>query len=1550
MNRRRFARAVRLNLLRAVFLALIAAPIIGQYENQPYFSLSSNRTFGGHESPTIQLSGYGIEAVRIRVYRVNDAVQFMRQMEDPHTFNSRYPRPHGKLTLLERIHNWKRGLRRDIRVELRGQFTESPRRHLGSLFHHQQPTKVNATYFADAPVLNPDQLVLSFLQTLPGQTWKVAQVPIPVKNKGVFLVEAVHANLRAYTILAVSDIVLVTKTGRDHILHFVADRETGEPVAGARISTMTRNENPSTIETDADGVAIKALDKNVRPASDLRVVAQHGPDVAFGDLGEWNFSQRERNLAGLVYTDRPVYRPGDTMHFRGILREQHGLGYAVPAGQTFSVEVMDPDGKAIFQKSLTANSNGILHDELPLPRNAALGNYFVQVRSGENLIAGNFEVQEYKKPEYEVRVLPEKSRVLEGDSVKTTIDARYYFGEPVNGANVKYSIYRTRYWAPFWYDAEEGQSEEYDGGPGMAYDNPAGEQISQGTGQLDSDGKLTIDVPTTVSNDKTDYQYRIEAGVTDQAGREISGTGRLIATYGSFLLNIQPDRWFYEPGSSASFKIQARDYDNKPVSAAVHVEIASWYWRTRKAGQPEAQTNVKTGADGVATAELQIPAEGGTYRVLATAPTPEGRVVQQVEYLWVAGSNWNAFWGEGRQSVQIVPDKTSYKPGDSAKILIVAGQDHTPVLVTVEGRDIRSHQLVRSKGPTAVFQYTVTRDDEPGFFVSAQFLRNGKMYQSQKRINVPPDDHRLCITLATDKPQYQPGQTATYNIEAKSMDGKPVRGADFSLGVVDEAIYAIRRDTTPDPLNTFYGRSWNSVYTENSLTYFFTGDAGTRRMRLAQVRSEAYLAQLKPDRLVQPKIRKVFPDTAFWAADITTDDNGRAQAHVTFPDSVTTWRATVRGASPDDRFGSGVLKTIVRKNLIVRLAVPRFFVQGDEVVISALVHNYLQTDKQARVAVNLTGLDLLSGTPRQDVEAPSKSEVKVSWRVKAEQVRQAKITAEALTNEESDALEVDLPVNPPGVPVHQAESGSLSDSASAHFSLTFPATAVPGSRSLSIRLASSVTGTLFGALQYLTSFPYGCVEQTMSSFLPDLMVDKAVQELGLKQPIDQADLDRKIQTGLDRLYNFQHDDGGWGWWQSDESHPFMTAYVVAGLSDARTAGISVRPEALTRGIAWMQQYLAQNRDAAADLRAYMNFALAQAGAADKSSLNDTYASRSDLSPYGTALLGLALEKVKDHRATELADRLEHSVRQDAQEAWWPATRDAMLDFEADVTPESTAYAVKFLSHAAPNSTLLPKAALWLVNHRNEGYWWSSTKQTAMVIYGLLDYLKTTGELHPDLSATVLVNGKPAASQSFTSDSGLADPEFVLDESKLQPGANQIQIATSGKGRLYYSVSANSSSNEAKFEKNGAISLNLLRDYYRLSPTHDGERIVYDLTPLNGPVSQGDLIAVRLTVTGSDWRYLLVEDPIPAGTEFVEHDNLYELRDKPPWWAYWFTRREMHDDRMAIFQKFFHEGQQQYFYLLKVVNPGVFQVSPARVQPMYQPQHQATTEARTLEIR
>jgi len=1396
--------------------------------------------------------------------------------------------------------------------------------------------------FAEAPVLNSQQLVLSFVKPVAAKSrWDREEVAVGVKEKGVYLVEAVRKDLRAYTILMVSDLVLISKTGNGKIVNLVVDRRTGEPAANIEVTAVSKQNQLAQSKSDRDGIAEFAA---VPPRDGgLIVLARNGRDVAVNAVNGRPYGPNSEQWKGYVYTDRPVYRPGHTVHFKAILRLETPDGYQVPAGRKLAVEIQDSGLKPVYQKTLTASPNGTIEDHLILAPGAALGIYFIQAKAGDDYMGGNFEVEEYKKPEYEVRVAVSKSRVLQGETVPAVIDAKYFFGEPVSGAKVKYAIYRGRYWFPLWYDPED---EAVQTEPDANANDDSGDQVGEQEGRLDAEGRLTIHVPTSVSGQKNDSLYRIEARVADAANREISGTGWIVATYGSFALNVSPERYVYSPGSRGAFTIEARDYSNNPIRTRARVELLEWEYRAPL--RNISTTEVDVGAAGSAKIELAIPPKGGSYVVRATARTSEGRDVEGSTYVWVSGGSWGMDSTRG-QAVQMITDKKTYRAGDTAKLMIVAGQPGTAVYVTVEGRDIRQYHLLRSQDSTLTFNVPVTAKDEPGITVNAAFVRNGLLRQGSKYVRVPPVEHELNVKVSTDKSQYLPGQVADYGIDVTGADGKPVPRAEFSLGVVDEAIYSVRRDDTQNILSFFYGRDYNRVFTQCSLEYYFSGEAGKRRMQLAQLRPRSRLAQLKPERLVQPKVRKAFPDTAFWAANLVTDSAGHAHAKVEFPDSLTTWRATARGITPETKVGGATLKTLVRKNLILRLAVPRFFVQGDEVVISALVHNYLQDAKTARVSLDVKGLDLLEGSTRE-VQIPSRGEVKVDWKVRAQQVRGATLTGKALTNEESDALELELPVNVPGIKLARSKGGSMAAGGSAAFQMSFPEGIQPGSRSLSVRLAPSIAGSLFGALDYLTSFPYGCVEQTMSSFLPNIVVQDAVRSLGLKVDLDDALLQEKIRAGLDRLYSFQHPDGGWGWWQTDDSHPFMTAYVVAGLAQARATGTPVRQDIVDKGIAWIKKDLPANSRAATDLRAYLAYALAMAGQADSAALNELFTRRASLSPYGMALLGLAMEQAKDGRAGELATELERSVQQDSEQAWWNATRDEMLDFVADVTPEATAFVAKFLSHQRKDSPLLPKAAQWLMNHRDEGYWWSSTKQTAMVIYGLTDYLKGTSELMPNLTATVFVNDNPVLTRRLDQATALNPPDFVLDENKLQRGLNRIRVTTAGQGRLYYSTRAEYYSSDTRLQKSGTISLNLLRDYFRLTPSKIGDRIVYDTVPLAGPVASGDVLAVRLTVTGSEWKYLMVEDPIPAGTEFIERDNLYELRERPSWWEYFFTRRELHDDRMAIFQTYFRQGQQQYFYLLKVVNPGAFQASPARVQPMYQTDVMATTESRRLEVK
>jgi uncharacterized protein YfaS (alpha-2-macroglobulin family) len=1540
-------------LAKLAALAALAASLSGQGESEAYFALSTSRSFGTQagSKPTVALNGWNIESLDFRVYRINDPKKFFQQLDRPHEFGGTAPVPHTR-TFIEELRSWKRSLHAGIRRELRAQFTEPPSQHFNALLPKPATTattKTDPSRFAEAPLLNPRQLVMAFTRPVKAASrWDREDVEVPVTEKGVYLVEAVHHDLRAYTILFISDLAMVSKSGRGQIVNFVVDRKTGQPMPDIEIEAINKKKVSATAKTDRDGIAeIRGL-----PAGETMLFARNGRDFAINSVG-WEGAGSEE-WTGYLYTDRPVYRPGHLVHFKGLLRLRNPAGYDVPAGRKVSVEVQDSDQKPVYQKSLTVSPSGSIFDDLTLPATAALGNYSIQVKTvggddeNSGFMFGNFEVQDYKKPEYEVRVTPAKNRVLQGETVQAVIDARYFFGEPVNGAKVKYSVYRSRYWFPLWYDPDDTDSEGGDGADNTGdNDYDPGDQLTDQEGVLDADGKLTINVVTAMSKHHEDLVYRVEARVTDAANREISGTGHIIATYGSFALNAAPERYVYTPGSTATVKLQARDYDMHPIRTRIYVELLRWNYRSDPTSI--GSSNADTDANGDAQTNLQIPKEGGEYIVRATAHTPEGRDVTTQSFMWITGESWARRDGSRTRSLSLIPDRKTYKPGDTANILIATVPPGAALFVTMEGRDISRRQLIRATGSTATFTFPVDATYEPGVTISATFIKDGVETTGMKYIRVPPVDHQLNIKLATDKPQYLPGQTAAYSVDVTDAGGKPVQGAELSLGVVDEAIYGVRPDTTQNILNFFFGHDYNRVMTQSSLQYYFSGQAGRRRMQLAELRPRSHLAQLKPERLVQPKVRKAFPDTAFWAAGLLTDGNGHAQTKVEYPDSLTTWRATARGITAKTSVGSATLKTIVRKNLILRLTTPRFMVQGDEIVISALVHNYLTTTKTARVSLDVQGLDVISGQT-QDITVPSKGEVKVDWRVRAQRTRSATVTGKALTDEESDALEIQFPVNFSGVKLSNAKGGSIAGGSGAQFDIQFPEGIEPGSRSLSLRVAPSIVGSMFGALEYLTSFPYGCVEQTMSSFLPDIVVKDVVHSLGLKTELDNASLQEKIQAGLDRLYSFQHPDGGWGWWETDDSHPFMTAYVVSGLVQARTAGTTVKQEAIDKGVQWLKKDLAADSKLTPDFRAYLVYALTAAGQIEPNELSGLYDKRTSLSPYGQAVLGLALENAKDSRAAEIAAALEASAQQTDQEAYWKATRDPMLDFDIDASPEATAFVTRFLSHEKKDSPLLPKAALWLVNHRNEGYWWASTKQTAMVIYGITDYLKSTSELKPNLTVNVLVNDKPVLTRKLDSATALAEPDLVLDESKLLPGVNRVRIVTTGQGRVYYGGRAEYYSTAPHFQKAGNTSLNLLRDYFRLMPGKDGDKIVYDLAPLQGPVAPGDTIAVRLTATGSEWKYVMIEDPIPAGTEFIEKDRLYELRTTPPWWSYYFDRRELHDDHMAIFQTWFPQGQHEYFYLLKVVNPGVFQASPARIGPMYQTDITATTEGRKLEVK
>ncbi|HWR34370.1 MAG TPA: alpha-2-macroglobulin family protein [Clostridia bacterium] len=1549
-------------LLFVLFASLAAVA----QSTEVYFSLSSDRTYRPDQKPKVNLYAHNVDYLEFRVYRVQDPAAFFTKLDDLHEFGVRHYSPREQVdqrTWLEKFHDWKISWWRWIRDFFRGQYSGESRAKIRDW--HSGKAKRSATRgavgFADVPLLNSQQLVARWKMELPPKyVSESSELPIENLKPGLYVVEATDGTYRAFTVLVVSEMALVTKTAPGQIVAFTVERKTGRPAGNVRITVWNKHQQLAAFSTGTDGMGEAPIELKNAPNGDEDfgdsesgygsnwVLAQHGEDVAIVAPYSLNLSSNPReDWAGYAYTDRPVYRPGHTVHFKAILRKRTGERLLLPTERQAEVTVEDSANNTVLKKTYPLSTFGSLNGSLEIPQSAPLGYYTISVVVGESRIGSSFEIQEYKKPEYFVKVTPERNRVLQGENVKATIEARYYFGEPVTNAKVKYVVHTQRAWF-----SDDDDSTDTSDGSEDADRYFYGEQVLEQEGKLDGNGRLVVTIPTSVQEkQKVDVEYRVEARVTDAVGREVAGHNGVLATYGSYRLNSSTGSYIYRVGESVPVVVHAQDYEKHAVQADLKIALLR-----HKYGEQDVQIysgTEKTGADGYA--RFNVPAsESGSMVLRVTSKTPEGREVEAQSWMWIVGKGESTYGEEGNeQQLQVLTDKSSYKVGDVARIVVMGGVENATVFVTTEGRTVMTRRIVKADGQNATFEVPITEQSQPNFYVSAFVVADDTFYKGSKNIKVPPVERTLKIDVTPSKQQFQPGEPAAYDVRVTDNSGTPVK-AELSLGVVDDAIYAVRPDSSGNIVNAFYEERYGIVQTEQSFSFYFHGEAGKKPIPIAMRGvpgglARGALAQVKD--LVQPKVRKAFPDTAFWAAEIRTDDNGRATARLAFPDSLTTWRTTVRAVTMDTKAGAAINKVLVRKNLMVRLAAPRFFRQGDEVTVSTIVHNYLASAKTVRISLDVTGVDMVAGTTQQ-VEVPQRGEVKLDWRLRTKPGQtSAKLLAKALTNEESDAMELTLPVIPFGVKQGVAAGGTQSDATgSSSTNLSFPAGVDPGSRSIQLEASPSLAGAIFSSLEYLTSFPYGCTEQTMSSFLPNVVVASTLKELKVPSRVDPALLARQVDAGFERLYDFQHEDGGWGWWKEDDSMLFMTAYVVSGMAQAQSAGYSVRPDAFLNGKNYLKKALAEHPNMIPDLRAYVAYSLALAGERDHEALDKLWNERSKLSSEGIAMAGLVMHLNGDDRANEAANTLRSMVKAEGEGAYWASSKDDLLEIDVDNSAEATAYAVKLLSQLSPQDMLLPKAVLWMMRHRNEGHWYS-TKQTAMVLFGITEYLKVSKELDASFNVEILVNGKQVLGRRFTQQdatSGLAATALVSPAAVGEN--NRIEVRKNGSGSLYWSARGVYYSRDKSLNNKNGLKLSIVREYFKMTSEKSGEKIVYTLAPLSGPVQTGDLLAIKITVTGDKWKYLMVEDPIPAGTEFVERDELYELRQKPSWWRNWYSRREFHDDRAVMFQTWFTNGVREYFYLVKVTNAGMFQISPASVQPMYQPDVLSTTDPAVVEVK
>lgn len=711
------------------------------------------------------------------------------------------------------------------------------------------------------------------------------------------------------------------------------------------------------------------------------------------------------------------------------------------------------------------------------------------------------------------------------------------------------------------------------------------------------------------------------------------------------------------------------------------------------------------------------------------------------------------------------------------------------------------------------------------------------------------------------------------------------------------------------------------------------------------------------------EVRSDFRDAILWMPSKVTDDNGYATVEVQYPDNLTEWRITSRVVTEDTKVGQNTRTVITRKDLLVRMETPRFLQQNDNVTISTIVHNYLSSEKRTKVKFTAENVQAVNAE-EQTITIPPNGEVRLDWNINVTGVTgDAKLYVEALTNEESDAVELKVPLQPAGLKIINNTIADFDDAFKTETkTFNIPASSNLQSASFKFTVSPSIASTILTALDELAGYPYGCVEQTMSRFLPTVVVARAFNELNAPISVaTQKDLPKMVEARLNRLYGFQHSDGGWGWWTNDDSNPFMTAYVVYGLNIARSAGYTIKDNVISDGVDAMKSHLQQAIDPTT--KAYVLYSLSLADKNSNTLIREyikQLKKEEDLNDYAKSLIILTLNEIGDKKSAdaEVAELIKNVKYSGEGAAYWEG-KSFHYNWQDDKV-QTTAMALNALVKTNMHADLKNKIVRWLMMQR-QGFAWRNTQETAFIVYSMVDYLKNSNELNPDYSVKVFVNDKEYMTKQLTRDDVFKKDEIInIDNSVLVSGDNVIRIEKSGTGKVYFSGTVNYyiNSNNVSAMENG---FRVEREYHVLKQydSYNNENIVYRKYNYDGNIKSGDIVLVKLRVYSKDkdLSYFMLEDPIPAGCEVVTDDWAYQIEDESsygevygyPYWKWWYADKDIRDDKVTFFATYLYGDHYEFSYIMRAQIPGQYDINPSVGMLMYYPEVNGNSPTMNMNI-
>ena len=1405
-------------------------------------------------------------------------------------------------------------------------------------------------------------------------------------------------------VLVVSALHLSLKRGEREALVWATGLRTGQPLTELNVSFRDKDfkEIGDARLSDAGdqlGQALLQVPSSVKPYDLLfATVAQPG-DPLFGvvhsgmvngiNAYDYGLSSRYSNdpYYAYFYTDRPIYRPGQMVFFKGIVREDNDARYSLPLSLTSAlVTVQSPQGQQVFSAALPI-TNGTIAGEFALDNAAASGSYYLQAclslssslsptsNSNSNSDCSyygiSFLVSTYRRPEFEVVLKADKADKADyktGDTINATVDAKYFSGGNVQGAKVKWSLqardfYFDRYDGPGYYAFGDYGDNFYF--PGAGYNS----LVSNSEGVTDASGAFAISVPASFKN-KGSVRFSLEASVTDLNDQSVSARAEGVVHKGAFYLGIAPESYVANAGQEAQANIISVNWDGKLLpNQAGQVTIYKRQWFTAQEEDQFGNTqftsvpsdtevysaSIATGAEATTTVSF-VPSEGGEYRFVVKSE--DGNSVAATS-VYVSSDNEFVAWRvNNNDRIDLKADKQTYQVGETAKILVPTPyQGGNVALLTVERGNFLERKTIVLNTNSDVLEIPITESMAPNAFVSvlmvsqptAEVAPSFKLgYASFK---VDPKAFALNVSITPDKAQYQPRDTATYDISVTDASGAPVQ-AELSVALVDKAVLSLAEPNSGKLLDSFYGLRGLSVRTADTLS------VNVDRVTAAidkEFKGGGGGGEASADANF---VRQNFKDTAYWSAVVTTDAEGKARVSVTLPDNLTTWSLDARAVTSDTKVGEGKNEVLSTKLLLVRPVTPRFFVVGDEAVIGAVVNNNTDADVQTDVTLQASGVQLMGGAATQQVTVKAKGTARVDWTVKATTAISAELTMTAQGGGFVDSSIPGLATANGGIPILRYASpetvgtaGDIGEPGKKTEIIALPPRLETGMGQLSVQVDASLAAAAAQGLKALDEYPYESIDWVACRLMANVANVRFIKKTGLGDANGlQAKLDSLVTRGLQRLISEQHSDGGWGWWVTDESNTTLTANVVASMAMARDAGYTVDAGVMARAQEFLNSKLtspALLSDAGkANRQAFILFALAQSNVPDGGRLGALFEVREKLSHYGRALLAMSLAKLdpSDARIKTLVSDLESAAVTSATGTSWVESSRDFENFYAST--RSTSIILDALANLDPQNALVPNAVRWLMVARKADAW-ESVQENAWAVTALADWMIASGETNSNYDWRVTLNDESVLNGKATKENLAQSSSLQVQVVKLlKDQANQLVFERgAGTGRLYYTarLTAYLPVEDVKAVNRGIV---VARKYESADCTPKPQQ---PCAAINS-AKIGENVRVRLTIVApSNLHYVALTDPFPAGTEAVDTSlkTSASVGDSAGlgfgfgglygWGWWWFSHTELRDDHTALFATYLPAGSYEYTYVLRPSIVGNFKVMPAHVEQTYFPE-------------